>query len=286
MNCNCTQLCAAIKSYLLFACLLLSFSSQITASGDLTLSGARQAGMANTSVMLVDAWGISNNPAAISFLSSGSLGIYHQNRFLLEELSYQTIAFSQPTGYGTIGVDLGYFGYQLYNEKRLGLAYSLKLHKRLAAAIKLNYLHSKIAGDYGTSAAVYGEIGLLAEPIDNLHFGIHLINPSNQKLNSLQEETIPSSIKLGAGYYFTKNFLLAIELEKPSELSYQFRTGIDFELVDDFFLRMGIGNKPNLIAFGFGYHRKNIVVDIAFSKHEYLGYSPHISLVYHFSKNK
>ena len=267
-------------------CLLLVFKSQISAAGDLTLSGARQAGMANTSVMLIDSWGLSNNPAAIGFLSSSSLGIYHENRFLLEELSYQTIAFCQPTKYGTIGVDLGYFGYQLYNEKRFGLAYSIKLHKKIAAAIKLNYLHTKIAGDYGTSAAVYGEIGILGQPIDNLHIGIHLTNPSNQKLSSLQNETIPSSIKLGVGYYFTNKFLLAVELEKPSELSYQFRTGIDFELVDDFFLRMGVGSEPNLLAFGFGYHAKNIIIDIAFSKHEYLGYSPHISLVYHFNKKK
>jgi hypothetical protein len=271
-----------IRSIPLFAVcgIWLLSQHQCIAAGELTKTGARQAGMAGASVMLKDYWGINNNPAVIAYLQGAQYGIFHENRYLMKELNFQHLGTVQATKLGTFGGDLSYFGFHLYNEKKIGLAYALKLHKSVSAAIKLNYFQIKIANDYGHKGNVYGEIGIYANPFSNFQIGIHLINPNNQKITKSPDEDIPSVFRMGIAYIMGANLLMAVEIEKSSYLPLSYSTGFEYILVRDFHLRFGIGTKPNLYAFGLGCTTNRITIDLAFSHHQLLGYSPHISITY------
>jgi hypothetical protein len=45
---------------------------------------------------------------------------------------------------------------------------------------------------------------------------------------------------------------------------------------------MGMATDPSLLTFGVGYYLPKVHIDLAFSRHEMLGYTPHFSLSYTF----
>jgi long-subunit fatty acid transport protein len=63
-----------------------------------------------------------------------------------------------------------------------------------------------------------------------------------------------------------------------------FRAGIEFSVVKNFVLRTGIATNSTLISLGMGYKTKGLSIDLAFSYHQYLGYSPFITLSYNFGE--
>ncbi|MFW6327889.1 MAG: hypothetical protein ACOC2F_06200, partial [Bacteroidota bacterium] len=58
------------------------------------------------------------------------------------------------------------------------------------------------------------------------------------------------------------------------------RGGIELKMSDNFLLRGGIENTSILYSFGTSLIFTPFILDLAFSSHEHLGYSPSISISY------
>ena len=114
---------------LVILCLIIFFiSCNITsASIDNFPTGARYTAIGNIGVMCSDLWSVSQNQAGLGFYNHLVAGFYHENRFALSQLSLHSIAFTVPTGTGTFGLSCTYFGYSLYNESKIGLAFGKSL---------------------------------------------------------------------------------------------------------------------------------------------------------------
>lgn len=235
--------------FLIFLCCFSnSFSIQESKVG-----AGKSAAMANTSVTLIDFWGIYNNQAGLAYLENISVGAFHQSGFVKEQ-NLQGIAFALPTKTGTIGASYSYFGYSQYNEMQVGLAYSKAFTKYFAVGIQLNYLHTQIAGEYGNANSVNFEIGILSQPIENLYIGAHVYNPSRSKMG---EEEIPTIFKLGSSYLFSDKVLFAIETEMDLHNDAIFKAGFDYKLIDFVSLQAGIATNPSKYSFGVGFHYKS-----------------------------
>jgi hypothetical protein len=105
---------------LLLALLLFAATCSLSASNDNYPAGARAAAMGNVSVMYPDFWSIWHNQAGLGFYSHLTLGIHHENRFVVPEFSLHAIGLTIPTGRGTLGFSYQYFGYPGYHESKLG----------------------------------------------------------------------------------------------------------------------------------------------------------------------
>ncbi len=79
--------------------------------------------------------------------------------------------------------------------------------------------------------------------------------------------------------------MLNVELEKDIKENLLVKTAVEIELIENFVVRAGVASKPIIYSFGLGYSYKPLQLNIAFSKHHILGYSPSISIVYAF-KNR
>ncbi len=245
--------------------------------------GGRSAGMGYASVSLIDFWSLQNNQGGLGFYNNTTAGVYYENRFLIKELGLKSGGFVMPTNSGTFGVSFNSFGYSLYNEIKAGIAYGKSLGDKFSAGIQLDYLQTSIGEDYGKKRAVTFEVGLLSKVTNNLTVGAHIYNPIQAKLADYNDERIPAVIRFGASYTFSEKALLAAEVLQEVSQKAMLKAGLEYHIIEPFYLRAGFSTNPGLTTFGFGVEIKNLNIDIASSIHQSLGYSPQVSLYWKFN---
>jgi len=252
------------------------------ASNDNYPFGARGAGMGYATVTLHDFWALSHNQAGLSRLKNPAAGVYFENRFLVEELSFGAAAFAMPVNNGVVGASFTYFGFELYNEAKIGLAYARDFGERFSAGIQLNYHNTGIGENYGNRGNLTFEGGVIFQLLPHLAIGVHLFNPLRAKIGDFADERIPTILKTGLGYTFSDKVLVIAEIEKSISHSLVFKAGIEYKITEHLYVRAGIGTNPTTNSFGFGLHLGNIHIDLATNYHYVLGYSPQIGFIYQF----
>ncbi len=244
--------------------------------------GGRSAGMANAAVTLYDFWAVSHNQAGLALEENIAAGVYYENRFGIEELGLGAGAFVLPTDAGVFGFNFTYFGYSLYNESKVGLAYARSFGDNLSTGLQLNYLSTRIAEDYGINHSFTFELGAIYQLIPDLYIGAHLFNPIKAKIGDYDDERIPTIFRIGISYIFSERVIVILETEKDIYKPYNFKLGIEYQITDPVYIRGGIATDNNQNAFGVGLNPGNFKIDIAASYHNVLGFSPQFSLVYLF----
>lgn len=266
--------------------LLLTFSSNcLYPANDNYLTGARSSAMGNTGVMCTDLWSVSHNQAGLGFYSHLAAGFHYENRFVIPEFSLGSLAFTMPTHSGTFGLSYSYFGYSAYHESKTGLAFGKSLNKWFSAGIQFNYLNTYIADETGNIHGMTIEAGIIAKPIPNLCIGMHIYNPTVSSFYGLSEkEIIPVIFSLGAGYTYDDKLFIGIEAVKNMEMApASFKAGCEYNIKHHIYVRTGvIINDLISHSFGLGFAMKKIMVDVAFSHQQILGYTPHFSVQYLF----
>lgn len=245
--------------------------------------GARQAGMGRASVASTDFWSIHNNPAGIALATSPAAGLAYENRFLMKELSLKSAGFVLPVNYGVLGLSFNQFGYKLYNENKLGLAYSLAFSPSLRMGLQLDYLGSRAEGYDGYHHLTF-EYGVQYELNSRFSVAATVFNPIGVGRSQLTNERIPVVARLGVGYRFTEKIQAIAEIEKSSDFSPDLRVGLEYALQERFYVRTGVGVKPGNLTFGAGWDLGPLQLDLAAGIHEVLGSNLQASLVYSFRK--
>jgi len=239
-------------------------------------------GMGNASVMLYDVWSAVNNQAGISDLEKPVAGICYSNKFQLKETSTQTAVFALPTRTGNFALSYHRFGYSLYSENKLGLAYARNLGKYISAGLQFDYLYYHQAENYGNKGAFLMEFGLIARPIERFYIGVHLYNPTRTKLADYNDERVPGVMRFGLGYLFSDQVTFTIETEKDLVYQARFKCGLEYQAVKNLFLRTGFKTGPDQFSVGLGYFYHHWSTDLAFVTHPSLPLSTQASLTYSF----
>jgi hypothetical protein len=278
---------SAVRYYSsLLVCLFAASSPDcLYSANDNYPTGARFSAMGNVGVMCTDLWSVSHNQAGLGFCNYLSAGFHHENRFAVSEFSLNSVAFTMPTQSGTFGLSYTYFGYSAYHESKIGLAFGKALNKWFSAGIQFNYLNTYVADETGNINGMTIEAGIIAEPIKNLSIGIHIYNPTGSSFYGLSEkERIPVILNLGIGYEYDDKLFVGIETAKDLEMAPpSFKAGFEYLIMHHLYLRTGvIINELVSHSFGLGFVMKKIRADLAFSRQQIIGYTPHFSVQYYF----
>ena len=257
-------------------------SHTLWAENDKWQAGARSAAMGDASLANKDVWAGFNNPAALTGLHSVSTGLFYENRFMVSEMSSAALAVAMPVGKGVFALNYSRFGYSLYNENRIGLAYAMPLADWLSMGIQFDYLNAVQPEAYGNNHVLSFDIGILAEPVDDFFFAAHIFNPANISLSGEVDRSIPSAMRVGLAYRFTANTLASVEAESDMDTYTTLKAGLEYRLFDQFILMAGMNVKPVRASFGAAYELKNLRLDLAYSYHQQLGNSPHLGISYAF----
>ena len=253
------------------------------AANDIYPIGSRSAGMGRSSVAITDFWSAMNNQAGIALYEMPAVGIYYENRFLLNELSSKSIAAILPTKYGVFAATYNHFGYELFNDQKIGLAYARAFGKKIRIGLQLDYLQTTLGNNYGTKGNVTFEIGIQTDISDNITIGAWVFNPIMVKLDDYDNEKLPAVYRIGFAWHISDVFIATMEAEKSSAINpIIIRGGLEYELNKKFFFRTGFSTKKEIFSFGMGINIKNLVFNISAIMHESLGFSPQASLIFEF----
>jgi hypothetical protein len=270
-----------MKNYATLLILLLLSIENSFAGNEPATAGGRAAGVGGAAVTYSDVWSAFHNQAGLAYIKKFSAGVFNETPFLLSDLSTRGAAVALPVNdLGVFALSLNYYGFNLYNEKKFGLAYAKSFGERISAAIQLDYLGTSISEGYGSNSAFTVEAGFRAEILPKLFLGAHIFNPTRAKLADYDEEKIPTVLKAGLGYYFSDKVLVSIESEKNMDENNIFKAGVEYHIVKILYLRGGISTNPTLTSFGFGLDFDSFKFDVAAAYHQQLGYTPNVSLTY------
>ena len=268
------------KIYLLF--IILYFPFHLFASNDPMTGGARSLSLGSCSVTLADPYSILSNQAAMAFEKEISFALYAENRFLQKELGYYSGGLTLPTKSGTFGLAINYSGFDLYNEKKIGLGYGRLFSKNISGSLQMDYLSTSIS-EYGSASALTFELGLLVKINKQLSTAAHLYNPVAVK-SGFDDEKIPTLFRLALSYEPSDKIFMITEIAKDIDFPARFKAGIEYRIINELHLRGGIATNPSQYSLGVGINVQHLKIDLASSYHQILGFTPAFSLSYVFAK--
>ena len=272
------------RNLLLIGLILLAYQCF---SWDLSgIAGARNNAMGNCSVSLSDFWSIQNNPAGMADYQCLSFGFSYENRFFMKELSFYNGAFVIPVKSGTLGLSFSRFGFDNFNENKLGLAYARAFGSYLKMGLKIDYLWFKFSDEYAKRRTATFELGIQSDITQDLCIGVYIFNPINIKLKTIHNERIPVVFRFGLSYKITKDFLATSEVEYNSDSNLDYRFGLEYNALQSFYIRAGVHTNPATANFGIGYTLNRIIIDVSANMNQYTGVSFQSSLIFKIKESR
>lgn len=245
--------------------------------------GARSTGIGGTGLTFNDVWSVYNNPGAFGALEETSVGAAYGNRFLLKELSTQSLAFGYHTARsGNFGFQFQQYGFSLYREIQGGLTYGRKFARGFYGGVTVNFHRIQLAENYGSKNTASAGLGIMYELNDDLQFGARVQNLSRSPLAELEDERLPTTFSMGATYRFSEKVLWTLEAEKTIVHPVNVKSGLEIHPHEVLYLRVGVNSYPFQSAFGLGLKFNKLQFDLSTSWHSTLGISPSGGLIYQF----
>ncbi|HVN59041.1 MAG TPA: hypothetical protein VMT63_12130 [Bacteroidales bacterium] len=240
-------------------------------------AGAAQSGMAYACVMKNDFWSSFHNQAALAGNRGMIFGTSYEERFGMSELGTCTAALIVPASHSAIGAIYSRFGYHDFSRQMAGLSCGLRISPALSAGIQADFFSEKTYGEYSSFNTVTFEVGLIAKFSSSLTGGIHLFNPLP---SSFRKHGIASVIRSGLGLDAGNGLFTGCEFELTTGGSFDFRTGMEYELSKSFRLRGGFMTRHSSFCLGFGYKARPATIDFSISTHDRLGITSSVSLTF------
>jgi len=246
--------------------------------------GARQISMANSDAALAnDVFSLFNNPAGLAQLNWREVGIYYSPApFGLTELSNGYVAYNEPFDFGSISIGGMTYGFDLYRESKLVLGYSYNYENILFAGATLNY-HTYSIQNYGSTSALYFNVGGLVYILDELRWGFVVTNLNRASIADIDDQ-IPMVLSTGFSYDILQNFSLNLALEKDISYNPSVQFGIEYDIIEYLSLRAGTSNDPSRFTAGLGINYSIFSLDYAFFTHQDLGLTHQAGIILSFGK--
>jgi hypothetical protein len=246
--------------------------------------GARQISMANSDVALSnDVFSLFNNPAGLAQLNWREVGIYYSPApFGLTELSNGYVAYNEPFNFGSISIGGMTYGFDLYRESKVVLGYSYNYENILFAGATVNY-HAYSIQNYGSTSAVYFNVGGLVYILNELRWGFVVTNLNRASIADIDDQ-IPMVLSTGFSYDILQNFSLNFALEKDISYNPSVQFGIEYDIIEYISLRAGTSNDPSRFTAGLGINYSLFSLDYAFFTHQDLGLTHQAGIILSFGK--
>lgn len=248
--------------------------------------GARATGLGGAFTSL------SNNSLAVFYNPSG-LGqmnfreisvFYNPSPYGISEITSASLTFAEPLKFGTLGIGIKSFGFDLYRETSVNLSYGNVFKSKFFYGFNLNYYNLNIK-NYNSAGTFGADIGALAYITPFLRWGFFAKNISGAKIGNSGEklaQIYKTGITVQPGY----DINLILEVEKDVKYPVSFRGGFEYFINDFIDIRTGIGTEPASFSGGISLNYNIFQIEYAFSNVNELGISNQGSVTINFGGNK
>lgn len=246
-------------------------------------TGSRATGMGNAFVSQFDVFSVYHNQAGLANIERTSIAFFYENRFFVKEFSSRAALLTFHTGSGNFALQYNSFGPPLWREGNASIGYGRHLGKKLSAGLALNYFSTRLPELNRVISTMSFELGAIYQLTDRTFLGAHLANPYAPNLTTLvYDEKIPWHFSIGGHTQFVSQFLLSYEIETVRGYWPMLQIGAQWEAVENLFVRGGFNTGPSRFFAGFGYETSFFTLESAFQYHQYMGYTPSVSLIFSF----
>lgn len=265
------------KPFLILWTLLIGFST--LASSQNYPTGARAISLANAFCSISDTWSAFHNQAGLAEFKIPSAGIFHESRFLIDELSLSAGTLILPDKNGNLTLSFYQFGKGTFKEHKFGLAYSKQLSENFYTGLQLDYFSKHYPENEKAFGFATFEFGVTYQLTKQLTVGTHIFNPIKKGIKTnFRKEKSPYIFRFGGHYSFSNYALIVFESQKTSDQSLIVKSGLEINPYKNLAFRIGVFGNPMQLSSGFGYKYKQLSTDIAFRFHQSLGITPSISI--------
>jgi hypothetical protein len=270
----------------LFALIAVSWCSLhpcAAQSTDLSM-GARSEAMAQSNVTMADEWSLFNNVGGISGVSEGVVFFGYRRFFDIEGFDKVAAGLVHPLKVGALGVSVVKFGDDLFSEQQLSASYGNKLGF-VRLGIRASYYQMRIE-DFGTANAFMVDLGAIVELVPRLSFATYISNFTVSKLNDGDGTKLPVLMKAGLSYRPTDDIRFNLDIHKDVEYDAQLKAGLEYRIIEKFFVRMGVNSDPFRACFGGGMKFGRFQIDYAATSHRFLGLAHQASVAFRYQKDE
>lgn len=247
-----------------------------------TAVGARSISLAGISSVQEDVWAVANNPAGLGGHRHLSLATSAEQRFLMKELGYYAVAATVPSGKSCLGLFAMFSGYKSFIDQKLSFSYGRKFGDRVLCGTSLVYIYQKAGGDVMPIHQVSYELGTIIYLSKKVKLAFAAFNPFQLYYKSQSCASLPSIFKLGLSVEYSPSLFIYTECEKDLDFSPLFKIGTEYIYREIFFIRGGIRLFPVSYSFGAGFTYERLLLEFSSAYHQYLGFTPLLSLQYDF----
>ena len=218
------------------------------------------------------------NPGALALAEGMGVLLGHTRLFNDGEWPAKSVAAVVPTTRGgSWGGSWTEMGSSLYQERELSVGWAWRWRERLGVGAALKRQDVRIER-YGTLGAWQWDAGLVGRPRPNVDVGVSVKNVTQTRLGGV--ESPPALFSAGVSGGLFPNGKTSLAATQTSEGRSSWRAGQEIELQKMFALRAGYESNPNRFSCGFGWRRRPLELDYAFSATADLPELHHFSLTY------
>lgn len=233
-------------------------------------SGAGDAGVAWATGAAGAFW----NPAALAWGKRlSSFGMYDRP-FGIAELA--THAFSAGLRIGRHGLGARYtgFGFALYKEQVLGLAYGLRVFQQLSLGFGIRALQLSIS-EIPTRHWVVFDVGIRWQMREGVFIGAVIWNAGGRHTSLLGQGST-----VGMGVIVMPRVVLVADIQKEANFPTGVGIGVIYHIHPQLVLRTGAGSRPERLSAGFGLKKRDFAIDYATVWHTVLGITHRASVIF------
>ena len=242
--------------------------------------GAKSISLANADIALSnDAFSLFTNPSGFAQMNWMEGGVFYSpSPFGMKELSNAFVAATIPTAYGSFGLGVSTYGFELYKENKCVLAYANRYAKNFfyGASLSLNHLSIK---NYGEDKTLAFSLGALYYITTDLRFAFSADN-INKATWGKEKNQIPTVYRSGISYDVLPNVSLNAAIESEVGFNPSLHCGINYDLNEYFSLRSGFANEPAKYSAGFGINYSQFEIDYAIFTHQELGLTHQFTILF------
>ena len=210
------------------------------------------------------------------FQPSIKLGVAVHNRFQIKELNVFQLVGLFPNRWLDAGIKFSTFGFSDYRYSLFSTTLAKKINHRFSIGSGLYVGHE--TGDDYVKAMVHlkADIGVYFRASEWINLALLLRNvATNNRLDQFL-------FNLGIEWHPITSFGLVMEAISNWGDFYAMSFGLEYEIMDQLFVRAGVRTNPNMPAMGVSYSFEKITVDVSYFSHSILGNSTSIGISFHF----
>ncbi len=224
-------------------------------------------------------WSIENNPAGINLSNKHNLGIKYNNLYSINKLSSRSFAYSFNTNKNNFAFLYSNSGFNIYTENVFAIGISKKLNSNIFAGFKINYLKTRfLEVNYKTYSFLSPSLGFIISINEKLLFA-SLFNNTVLLNNKNNEYKNLTNLQFALEYNIEKSKLF-IESNSLLNLNNTYSIGAFINLYNNLNSLFSIEFPINQISIGCEYLKKKYKIGFITKRHQYLGYSYCLSLIY------